>query len=99
MLSIVLYDISSNKKRRYLIKILKKAGYVRIQKSVFADKYNSKQKEKAVKAIQKLHKKMSDESDKVIFTEIATEQTKNITQIGETINFRQILFPKKTIIF
>lgn len=54
------YDITENSIRTSIIQVLKNAGFIRIQKSVFCGRLSSQQKKDIIELIKELIKKEED---------------------------------------
>lgn len=98
MLFFVMYDIESNKVRRYVVKYLERQGCTRIQKSIFlADlemsKFNEVKKDLAdVQAVY-------ENNDSILVVPITTEYLRSMKIIGQNINIDIITHSKNTLFF
>jgi len=98
MLFFVMYDIESNKVRRYVVKYLEKQGCTRIQKSIFlADldtaKFNEIKNDLAeVQAVYENY-------DSILVVPITTEYLRAMKIIGKNINIDVITHSKSTLFF
>lgn len=98
MLFFVMYDIESDKVRRYVVKYLERMGCIRVQKSIFlADlepqKYNSIRSDLA--AVQASY----DNHDSILVVPVSTEQLKAMKIIGQHIDIDIITHSKNTLFF
>ena len=98
MLFFVMYDIESDKVRRYVVKYLERMGCIRVQKSIFlADlepsKYNSIRGDLA--AVQAAY----DNHDSILVVPVSTEQLRAMKIIGQKIDIDIIMHTKNTLFF
>lgn len=98
MLFFVMYDIESNKVRRYVVKYLERQGCTRIQKSIFlADLEMSKFNEikKDLADVQAVY----ENNDSILVVPITTEYLRSMNIIGQNINIDIITHSKNTLFF
>lgn len=98
MLFFVMYDIESNKVRRYVVKYLERQGCTRIQKSIFlADLEMSKFNEikKDLADVQAVY----ENNDSILVVPITTEYLRSMKIIGQNINIDVITHSKNTLFF
>ena len=98
MLFFVMYDIESNKVRRYVVKYLEKKGCTRIQKSIFLadlpmDKYQDIRNDLA--QVQAAY----DNEDSILVVPITTDYLKAMKVIGQNINMDIITHTRSTLFF
>lgn len=98
MLFFVMYDIESNKVRRYVVKYLQKQGCVRIQKSIFlanlqVDRFNEIKRD--LEEVQSVY----ENNDSILVVPITSEYLKSMKIIGQNINIDVITQSKNTIFF
>ena len=98
MLFFVMYDIESNKVRRYVVKYLEKKGCTRIQKSIFLA-------DLSVEKYQAIRKYLADvqaayqNEDSILIVPITTDYLRAMKVIGQNINVDIITHSKNTIFF
>lgn len=98
MLFFVMYDIESNKVRRYVVKYLERQGCTRIQKSIFlADLETSKFNEikQDLTEVQAVY----ENSDSILVVPITTEYLRSMKIIGQNINIDVITHSRNTLFF
>ncbi|MCI2108169.1 MAG: CRISPR-associated endonuclease Cas2 [Bacteroidales bacterium] len=98
VLFFVMYDIESNKVRRYIVKYLEKQGCSRVQKSVFLadlepDKFNAIKRDLA--SVQQTY----DNDDSILIVPISTDYLKAMNIIGKNISLDVISRSKSTLFF
>jgi CRISPR-associated protein Cas2 len=98
MLFFVMYDIESNKVRRYIVKYLEKKGCTRIQKSIFLadlpmEKYQDIRND--LTQVQAAY----DNEDSILVVPITTEYLKAMKVIGQNINMDIITHTRNTLFF
>lgn len=98
MLFFVMYDIESNKVRRYVVKYLERQGCTRIQKSIFlADLETAKFNEikRDLTEVQAAYENF----DSILVVPITTEYLRAMKIIGQNINIDVITHSKNTLFF
>lgn len=98
MLFMVMYDITSNKVRRNVVKYLERLGCMRIQKSIFlADLPSEKYREikEDLTAIQQMY----ENEDSIIICPLSKDHLKNMNVIGKNIAVDIITQSKNTLFF
>ena len=98
MLFFVMYDIESNKVRRYIVKYLEKKGCTRIQKSIFLadlpmEKYQDIRND--LTQVQAAY----DNEDSILVVPITTDYLKAMKVIGQNINMDIITHTRTTLFF
>ena len=98
MLFFVMYDIESNKVRRYVVKYLEKKGCTRVQKSIFLadlsmDKYQAIREDLA--EVQAAY----DNNDSILVVPISTDYLKAMKVIGQNIDVDIITHSRNTLFF
>ncbi len=98
MLFFVMYDIESNKVRRYIVKYLEKKGCTRIQKSIFLadlpmEKYQDIRND--LTQVQAVY----DNEDSILVVPITTDYLKAMKVIGQNINMDIITHTRNTLFF
>lgn len=98
MIFFVMYDIESNKVRRYIVKYLQRLGCHRVQRSIFlADLPYEKYKE--VKSDLAAVQSMYENNDSILVAPVPADYIKNMSIIGQNINIDLILHSKNTLFF
>lgn len=98
MLFFVMYDIESNKVRRYVVKYLERQGCTRIQKSIFlADLEMSKFNEikNDLAEVQAVY----ENNDSILVVPITTEYLRSMKIIGQNIDIDVITHSRNTLFF
>ena len=98
MLFFVMYDIESNKVRRYVVKYLQQKGLYRVQKSIFLGALEPKTYTQIKQDLAKLDKAYEN-NDSILVVPISTDQLSAMKIIGQNINIDLITRSKTTIIF
>lgn len=98
MLFFIMYDITSNKVRRQVVKYLERSGCMRIQKSIFlanlpAEKF--REIKENLTEVQALY----DNEDSIVVCPIAGEQLKGMKVIGKTIDVDLVTQSRNTLFF
>ena len=98
MLFFVMYDIESNKVRRYVVKYLERKGCTRIQKSIFLadlsmDKYQDIRNDLA--EVQAAY----DNKDSILVVPITTDYLRSMKVIGQNIDVDIITHTRNTLFF
>ena len=98
MLFFVMYDIESNKVRRYVVKYLEKKGCTRVQKSIFLadlsmDKYQTIRED--LTEVQAAY----ENNDSILVVPISTDYLKAMKVIGQNIDVDIITHTRNTLFF
>lgn len=98
MLFFVMYDIESNKVRRYVVKYLERQGCTRIQKSIFladleVSKFNEIKNDLA--EVQAVY----ENNDSILVVPITTEYLRSMKIIGQNIDIDVITHSRNTLFF
>lgn len=98
MLFFVMYDIESNKVRRYIVKYLERKGCTRVQKSIFLanlsmEKYQDIRNDLA--EVQAAY----DNEDSILVVPITTDYLRSMKVIGQNINIDVITHTATTLFF
>lgn len=98
MLFFVMYDIESNKVRRYVVKYLEKKGCFRVQKSIFLadlpmENYQAIRADLA--EVQAAYENM----DSILIVPISTDYLRAMKVIGENIDIDIVTHNKNTLFF
>ncbi len=98
VLFFVMYDIESNKVRRYVVKYLERKGCTRVQKSIFlADTEPSAYQE--IKTDLSEVQSAYENNDSILVVPISTEYLKAMKIIGQNINIDVITHNQNTLFF
>lgn len=98
MLFFVMYDIESNKVRRYIVKYLERKGCTRIQKSIFLA-------DLSVETFNEIKKDLTEvqaayeNNDSILVVPITPEYLRSMRIIGQNINIDIITHTRNTIFF
>lgn len=98
MLFIIMYDITSNKARRNVVKYLERSGCMRIQKSIFLANLPS-EKYQEIKDDLTIIQQMYENEDSIIICPISQDILKAMKIIGKNINIDIITRSKNTLFF
>ena len=98
MLFIIMYDITSNKVRRNVVKYLERSGCMRIQKSIFLANLPS-EKYQEIKEDLTIIQQMYENEDSIIICPISQDILKAMKIIGKNINIDIITRSKNTLFF
>lgn len=98
MLFFVMYDIESNKVRRYVVKYLEKQGCLRVQKSIFLadlphERYDEIKRDLA--EVQATYENF----DSILVVPISTDYLKAMKIIGQNVNIDIITHSGSTLFF
>ena len=98
MLFFVMYDIESNKVRRYVVKYLERKGCMRVQKSIFLaslsmEKYQDIRNDLA--EVQAAY----DNQDSILIVPITTDYLRSMKVIGQNIDIDIITHTRSTLFF
>lgn len=98
MLFFVMYDIESNKVRRYVVKYLEKKGCMRVQKSIFLANLS-------IETYQEIRNDLAevqsayDNQDSILVVPITTDYLRSMKIIGQNINIDVITQTRTTLFF
>lgn len=98
MLFFVMYDIESDKVRRYVVKYLLKQGCIRVQRSIFLANLNASALEEIKQDLAEVQA-VYDNEDSVLIVPISTDYLKAMKVIGKNINLDIITRSKNTLFF
>ena len=87
MMYLIIYDISDNRKRRKVAKLLTGQGYERIQLSVFAGPFSPTSNKELWQHLQKIKKANSDSEASLFYlmvVEVPVKQFLRIQSIGDS---------------
>lgn len=98
MLFFVMYDIESNKVRRYVVKYLERKGCMRVQKSIFLanlpmEKYQDIRNDLA--EVQAAY----DNQDSILIVPITTDYLRSMKVIGQNLDIDIITHTRTTLFF
>lgn len=98
VLFFVMYDIESNKVRRYVVKYLEKQGCIRVQKSIFLanlDVAVCEEIKRDLAEVQSLY----DNHDSILVVPISSDYLRAMKIIGQNIDIDIITRSKSTLFF
>jgi len=98
MLFFVMYDIESNKVRRYVVKYLQRKGCTRIQKSIFLADLEPLVYEEIKKDLLEVQA-VYENNDSILVVPISTDHLKAMKIIGQNINIDIITNTRNTLFF
>ena len=98
MLFFVMYDIESNKVRRYVVKYLEKKGCTRIQKSIFLADVSMDKYKKIRDDLTEVQAAYNN-SDSILVVPISTDYLKAMKVIGKNIDVDIITHTRNTLFF
>ena len=98
MLFFVMYDIESNKVRRYVVKYLERKGCMRVQKSIFLanlpmEKYQDIRNDLA--EVQAAY----DNQDSILIVPVTTDYLRSMKVIGQNLDIDIITHTRTTLFF
>lgn len=98
MLFFVMYDIESNKVRRYVVKYLERQGCTRVQKSIFLADMEMSRYEEIKTDLAEVQAAYENE-DSILVVPISTDYLRAMKIIGQNINVDIITHSKSTLFF
>ena len=98
MLFFVMYDIESDKVRRYVVKYLQRKGCTRVQRSIFLADLDSSTYEEIKKDLAEVQAAYENE-DSILVVPISTDYLKAMKIIGHNINIDIITHSRNTLFF
>ncbi len=98
MLFFVMYDIESNKVRRYIVKYLQRKGCTRVQKSIFLADLDSLKYEEIKHDLTDVQS-VYENNDSILIVPISTEYLKSMRIIGQNIDIDIITHSNNTLFF
>ena len=98
MLFFVMYDIESNKVRRYVVKYLEKKGCTRIQKSIFLADLSMEKYQDIRNDLAQVQAAYNNE-DSILVVPITTDYLRSMKVIGQNINVDIITHTRNTLFF
>lgn len=98
MLFFVMYDIESNKVRRYIVKYLERKGCTRIQKSIFLADLSVEDFNEIKKDLTEVQAAYEN-NDSILVVPITPEYLRSMRIIGQNINIDIITHTRNTIFF
>ncbi|MCB0644602.1 MAG: CRISPR-associated endonuclease Cas2 [Phaeodactylibacter sp.] len=98
MAYLICYDITSNRKRAKVAGLLKRAGCVRIQKSVFVGDLYKNSLSSLQKDLQQLLQKRPAPNDNLFFLKVHRDAFLHLTQFGRNFDPRLVLGREKVLI-
>lgn len=98
MLFFVMYDIESDKVRRYVVKYLQRKGCTRVQRSIFLADLDTAVYEEIKKDLAEVQAAYENE-DSILVVPISTDYLKAMKIIGQNINIDIITHTRNTLFF
>jgi CRISPR-associated protein Cas2 len=98
VLFFVMYDIESNKVRRYIVKYLLRKGCTRVQKSIFLADLDTSVYQEIKNDLSEVQAAYEND-DSILVVPISTEYLKAMRIIGQNINIDIITHNKNTLFF
>lgn len=98
MLFFVMYDIESNKVRRYIVKYLQRKGCTRVQRSIFLADLDSTIYEEIKNDLAEVQNAYENE-DSILIVPISTDYLKAMKIIGQNISLDVITRTRNTLFF
>ena len=98
MLFFVMYDIESDKIRRYVVKYLQRKGCTRVQKSIFLADLDLPVYEEITKDLLEVQA-VYENNDSILVVPISTDNLKAMKIIGQNINIDVITNARNTLFF
>jgi len=98
MLFFVMYDIESDKVRRYIVKYLQRKGCTRVQRSIFLADLDTSTYEEIRKDLAEVQA-VYDNNDSILVVPISTELLRSMKIIGQNIDIDVIMNNRNTLFF
>ena len=98
MLFFVMYDIESNKVRRYIVKYLEKKGCTRVQKSIFLANLSMETYQEIRNDLTEVQAAY-DNQDSILVVPITSDYLRSMKIIGQNIDIDIITQSKTTLFF
>lgn len=98
MLFFVMYDIESDKIRRYVVKYLQRKGCLRVQRSIFLADLESSVYEEIKKDLAEVQS-IYENKDSILVVPISTDLLKSMKVIGQNLNIDIITNTGNTLFF
>lgn len=98
MLFFVMYDIESDKVRRYIVKYLQRKGCTRVQRSIFLADLDATTYEEIKKDLAEVQA-VYDNEDSILVVPISTELLRSMKVIGQNIDIDIIMNNRNTLFF
>lgn len=98
VLFFVMYDITSNKVRRLVVKYLIRAGCIRVQKSIFLADLDSSKYEEIKQDLAEVQAAYENK-DSILIVPLSTDYLKAMKIIGQSLNIDIITRSKNTLFF
>ncbi|MDL2213259.1 CRISPR-associated endonuclease Cas2 [Bacteroides sp. OttesenSCG-928-E20] len=98
MLFFVMYDIESDKIRRYIVKYLQRKGCLRVQRSIFfadLDASSCEEIKRDLAEVQAIY----ENKDSILIVPISTDMLKSMKVIGQNLNIDIITNTENTLFF
>ena len=98
MLFFVMYDIESNKVRRYVVKYLERKGCTRVQKSIFLANLSMEKYQDIRNDLAAVQAAYANE-DSILIVPITTDYLRSMKVIGQNIDIDIITHTQSTLFF
>lgn len=98
MLFFVMYDIESNKVRRYIVKYLERKGCMRVQKSIFLASLSMEKYQDIRNDLAEVQASY-DNQDSILIVPITTDYLRSMKVIGQNIDIDIITHTRTTLFF
>ena len=98
MIYMIMYDISDNKVRHQISKYLKRNGCMRIQRSVFIARSESKRFSEIKEALEEVNDYYQNE-DSIILVPVNASDVRSMKVLGKNIQLDTLLDPPNTLFF
>ncbi len=98
MLFFVMYDIESNKVRRYVVKYLERKGCTRVQKSIFLANLSMEKYQDIRNDLAEVQAAYANE-DSILIVPITTDYLRSMKVIGQNIDIDIITHTQSTLFF
>ncbi len=98
MLFFVMYDIESNKVRRYVVKYLERKGCTRVQKSIFLANLSMEKYQDIRNDLAEVQAAYANE-DSILIVPITTDYLRSMKVIGQNIDVDVITHTQSTLFF
>ncbi len=98
MLFFVMYDIESNKVRRYVVKYLERKGCTRVQKSIFLANLSMEKYQNIRNDLAEVQAAYANE-DSILIVPITTDYLRSMKVIGQNIDVDVITRTQSTLFF
>lgn len=98
ILAFIMYDVESNRIRRYIAKYLEKQGYIRVQKSVFFGNVSRAHHKKVCEVLKEVNEKYEN-GDSLMFLPVSIDMFHNLKVVGKNLEYELAITEKSTLFF